>query len=92
LTYHYLGDQPTARALTERALRNPHHLDSSLGLGYQVETKVAMAGQLRRILWLQGFADQARAASQDAVTVARKGEHPFAIVNALAYGSIPVLL
>jgi predicted ATPase/DNA-binding winged helix-turn-helix (wHTH) protein len=92
LTYHYLGDQTTARALTERALRNPHHLDASLGLGYQVETKVAMAGQLGRILWLQGFADQARAAAQDAATAARKGEHPFAIVNALAYGSIPVLL
>jgi predicted ATPase/DNA-binding winged helix-turn-helix (wHTH) protein len=92
LTYHYLGDQTTARVLTERALRNPHHLDSSLGLGYQVETKVAMAGQLGRILWLQGFADQARAAAQDAVTAARKGEHPFAIVNAMAYASIPVLL
>jgi predicted ATPase/DNA-binding winged helix-turn-helix (wHTH) protein len=92
LTHHFLGDQPAARGFTERALRNPHLLDASMGLGYQVETPVAMAGQLARILWVQGFPDQARAAAADAVAAARKGAHPFAMVNALAYGSVPVAL
>ncbi len=92
LTHHYLGHQPIAREFTERALRNPHHLDSSLRLGYQVETPVAMAGQLARILWLQGFADQARAAAADAMMAARQGEHPFAAVYALTYASVPVAL
>src|SRR5271156_2851388 len=59
LTYHFLGHQPTAREFTQRALRHAHLLDSSLGLGYQVETPVAMAAQLGRILWVLGFADQA---------------------------------
>ena len=92
LTHHFLGHQPVAREFTERALRNPHSLDASMGLGYQVETPVAMAGQLARILWLQGFPDQARAAAADAVAAARKGAHPFAMVNALAYASVPVAL
>ena len=92
LTHHYLGDQQIAREFTERALRNPHLLDASSGLGYQVETPVAMAGQLARILWLQGFADQARAAAADAVMTARKGEHPFAMVYALTIASVPVSL
>jgi hypothetical protein len=61
LTHHFLGHQPTAREFTQRALRDAHHLDSSLGLGYQVDTPVAMAAQLARILWLQGLPDQAMA-------------------------------
>ena len=84
LTHHCLGHQPTAREITQRALRHAHHLDSSLGLGYQVETPVAMAAQLARILWLQGFPDQAMAAATDAMTAARKSGHTYAMVYALA--------
>ncbi|MBV9249007.1 MAG: hypothetical protein JO227_07175, partial [Acetobacteraceae bacterium] len=67
LTHHFIGSQSIAREFTERALRNAHHLDSSMGLGYQVETPVAMAAQLARILWVQGFPDQAMAMSAKAL-------------------------
>jgi predicted ATPase len=80
LTHHFLGHQPTAREFTQRALRHAHHLDSSLGLGYQVETPVAMAAQLARILWLQGFPDQAIVAATDAITAARKSGHSYDMV------------
>jgi predicted ATPase len=92
LTHHCLGHQPTAREITQRALRHAHHLDSSLGLGYQVETPVAMAAQLARILWLQGFPDQATVAATDAITSARKSGHSYAMVYALAFGSVPIAL
>src|SRR5215469_11989113 len=92
LTHHCLGHQPTAREITQRALRHAHHLDSSLGLGYQVETPVAMAAQLARILWLQGFPDRATAAATDGITAARKSGHPFAMVYALAFASVPIAL
>jgi hypothetical protein len=92
LTHHCLGDQPTARELTQRALSHAHHLDSSLGLGYQVETPVAMAAQLARILWLQGLPDQAMGAATDAITAARKSGHSYAMVYALAFGSVPLAL
>ena len=91
LTYHFLGDQPTARTLTEHALRHPQHLHS-LGLGYQVETPVAMSAQLARILWLQGFPDRARTAANDAVAAAHLHGHPFAMVYTLAFGSAQVAL
>jgi predicted ATPase/DNA-binding winged helix-turn-helix (wHTH) protein len=92
LTYHFLGNQPIARKLTERALRKAHHLDSSLGLGYQVETPVAMAAQLARILWVQGFPDQAMAMSAKALTAALEVGHPQATFYALAYAGVPVAL
>ena len=92
LTNHFLGDQPIARSFTERALRHPEHLDSSLGLGYQVETPVAMAAQLARILWLQGFPDRAKLAATDAIEAARQSGHPFAMVYGLAFGSASVAL
>jgi len=92
LTHHCLGHQPTARELTQRALLHPHHLDSSLGLGYQIETPVAMAAQLARILWLQGLPDQAMVAATDAITAAGKSGHSFAMVYALAFGSVPIAL
>jgi hypothetical protein len=92
LTHHYLGHQPIAHEITQRALRHAHHLDSSLGLGYQVETPVAMAAQLARILWLQGFPDRATAAATDGITAARESGHPFAMVYALAFASVPIAL
>jgi hypothetical protein len=92
LTHHCLGHQPAAREITERALRHAHLLDSSLGLGYQVETPVAMAAQLARILWLQGFPDQAMVAATDAITAARESGHSYAMVYALAFGSVPIAL
>jgi predicted ATPase/DNA-binding winged helix-turn-helix (wHTH) protein len=92
LTHHFLGHQPTAREFTQRALRHAHHLDSSLALGYQVETPVAMAAQLARILWLQGLPDQAMVAAIDAITAARKSGHSYAMVYALAFGSVPIAL
>jgi predicted ATPase len=51
-----------------------------------------MAAQLARILWLQGFPDQAMGAATDAITAARKSGHSFAMVYALAFGSVPVAL
>ncbi|HTI82439.1 MAG TPA: winged helix-turn-helix domain-containing protein [Acetobacteraceae bacterium] len=92
LTHHFLGNQPIARTLTEHALRHPEHLDASLGLGYQVETPVAMSAQLARILWLQGFPDSARSAANDALAAAHQSGHPFAMIYALAFASAPVAL
>jgi predicted ATPase/DNA-binding winged helix-turn-helix (wHTH) protein len=92
LTHHFLGNQPVGREFTERALRNPHHLDSSLGLGYQVETPVAMAAQLARIRWVEGFPDRAMALSAQALTAALEIGHPHATFYALAYAGVPVAL
>ena len=58
LTHHVLGHQPIAREFTERAVRQPHRFDPASGIGYQVETPVAMGTLLASFLWLGGFTDQ----------------------------------
>ena len=92
LTHHLLGHQPLARQFTERALRQPHHLDPTSSVGYQVETPVAMGAQLARILWLSGFPDQAMVAARAAVAVARNSLHSFPVCYAVAQAGIPVAL
>ena len=92
LTYHLLGQQPAAREFTERALRQPHLLDPASGIGYQVETPVAMRAQLARILWLTGFPDQAVAAAREAVATAQNSGRSFPICYALTQAGVPVAL
>jgi predicted ATPase len=90
LTHHVLGHQPIAREFTEHALRQPHLLDPAAGIGYQVETPVAMGALLGRILWLLGFPDQAERAVNEAVAAALNGGRTYAICYALSFGGITI--
>ena len=92
LTHHLLGDQPIARDFTERALRQPHRFEAVSGIGYQVETPVAMAAQLARILWLSGFPDQATIAAKAAVTAAGDSGRAFPVFYAVVFAGLPVAL
>jgi hypothetical protein len=92
LTHHVLGHQQLARDFTERALRQPRSLDPRSGIGYQVETPIAMPAQLARILWMMGFPDQATDAANGAVAVARDAGRSFPIAYAAAFAGLPVAL
>src|SRR5262249_17043508 len=48
--------------------------------------------ELVRTLWMQGITDQAMVAATDAIAAARKSGHPYAMVYALAFGSVPIAL
>ncbi|WP_084788556.1 winged helix-turn-helix domain-containing protein [Bradyrhizobium sp. Cp5.3] len=92
LTHHLLGHQQLAQEWTERTLRQPHRLAPSMGMGYQVETPVAMQALLARILWIRGFPDQALAAAAAATSAAGATGHSFALAYALAFAGLPVAL
>jgi len=92
LTHHVLGHQPIAREFTERAVRQPHRFDPASGIGYQVETPVAMGALLARILWLGGFPDQATQAAAEAVAAAQKIGHSFPIYYAVVFAGLPIAL
>jgi predicted ATPase/DNA-binding winged helix-turn-helix (wHTH) protein len=92
LTHHALGHQPLAREFTERALRQPHPLETTSGVGYQVETPIAMRAQLARILWLMGFPDQATAAARDAVVAAQESARSFPVIYVVSFSTLPVAL
>jgi predicted ATPase/DNA-binding winged helix-turn-helix (wHTH) protein len=83
LTHYAMGHQPIAREFTERALRQPRLLSSASGIGYQVETPVAMRAQLARILWLMGFPDQAMAAMREALEAAENSGQSYPICYAV---------
>lgn len=72
LTHHVIGHQAIAREFAERALGHPHHFEPTSGIGYQVETPVAIGALLARILWLLGFPDQAMEAATEATAAARE--------------------
>jgi predicted ATPase len=92
LTLHLLGRQSAAREFTERALGQPQQLDGAAGIGYQVETPVAMRGQLARILWMSGFPDQAMVAAREAVSAALNNSRSFPICYAVVHAGLPVAL
>jgi predicted ATPase/DNA-binding winged helix-turn-helix (wHTH) protein len=92
LTHHLLGHQSDARAFTERALSRPDDLDPTSGMGYQVETPVAMKAQMARVLWLTGSPDLATQAAEEAVATALSLGHSFPVAFAIAFAGLPVAL
>jgi predicted ATPase/DNA-binding winged helix-turn-helix (wHTH) protein len=82
---HFLGDQTSARVHIERVLATyirPAHRSSALRFGY--DQLVTARAAFARILWLQGFPDQAIAAAQRAVDDAQSLDHAPSLCNALA--------
>ncbi len=92
LTHHVMGQQAVARVFTERALQQPHYFDPASGIGYQVDTPVAMGAQMARILWLLGFPQQAMEAASAAMTAARNTGHSFPVVYAVTFAGFPMAL
>ncbi len=92
LTHHAMGNQAIAREFSERALDQSHHFDPASGIGYQVETPVAIGALQARILWLLGLPDQAMAAAREATEEARNTGHSFPVIYALTFAGVPVAL
>jgi len=87
---HYLGEQTQAREQIERMLG--HQADPvrrAHAIRFQYDQQIAARMILARILWLQGFPDQARRAAEQSVADARRIDHALSICNAL---EIPCLV
>jgi predicted ATPase len=84
VSLHYLGDQANARRHLERMLSRyvtPAH--RSHAIRFQYDQPVAARMILARILWLQGFPDQALRTAQDNVAAARAIDHALSLCYAL---------
>ena len=87
---HYLGEQSNARQHLERMLgRYADPVRRSHAIRFQYDQKVAAHMILARILWLQGFPDQARRTAQENVEDARVVDHALSLCNAL---EVPCLI
>lgn len=86
---HFYGNHAAARAAAERVLQHPA---VSVPLAYSpmpVDRRVSMRIVLARILWLEGFADQAVSLSDECLEYAAS-DSPFALCQSLALAACPI--
>jgi tetratricopeptide (TPR) repeat protein len=90
---HYLGDHTSARQRFERLIAHyvPPGRRSDL-IRFQFDSLVGARGHLARILWLQGYPDQAVRAAESSIDAARAINHALNLCYALTYFGCPVAL
>jgi predicted ATPase/DNA-binding winged helix-turn-helix (wHTH) protein len=92
---HFLGNQTSARAHLEHVLANcspskrRSHSYSSL---VQYDLRVMPHSMLARILWLQGFPNQAMHIAEDTVQRALEDDNAVSIFNVLCHVTCPIAL
>jgi ATP/maltotriose-dependent transcriptional regulator MalT len=91
VSLHYCGDQTNARHHIERMLRGDVAAVQRLVV-FQFDHRVVARLTLARILWLQGFPDQARRTAQSTVDDARVLNHTVSMCLALNKAACPVAL
>jgi predicted ATPase/DNA-binding winged helix-turn-helix (wHTH) protein len=90
---YYLGDLPGAR----------RHLQTVLGhdaapaqrgqfVRFQIDLKAGARAYLARVLWLQGFPDQAMRTAENSLEDARVTNHATSLGNTLAVAACPIAL
>lgn len=87
---HYLGNQAEARRHIERTLAG--YPARPRPNRYQFDQRVTAQATRARILWLQGFPDQAMRSARESVEAAQAGEDVLSLCNALVQAACPVAL
>jgi predicted ATPase len=93
VSQHYLGEQPSARRHIERVLANyttPDHRPDIIR--FQLDQRMAARVFLARILWLQGFPEQAMRAAESSIEDGRTANHVTSLCYALALAACPTAL
>jgi predicted ATPase/DNA-binding winged helix-turn-helix (wHTH) protein len=91
VSYHYLGDQVSARRHLEPTLDCVPHQKSQI-VRFQIDQGVFAHVYLSRILWLQGFPQQAVRTAQKSVEEARAANHAMSLCYALALSGCLITL
>src|SRR5438876_430607 len=90
---HFLGEQTRARGYIERMLeRYVAPLNRSDVVRFQFDQRVTARITLSRVLWLQGFADQAMRTVQGAIDDALAIQHTLSLCNALGQAACPLAI
>jgi predicted ATPase/DNA-binding winged helix-turn-helix (wHTH) protein len=93
LALHILGDQPGARRHLEPLVRSrvvPAR--SSHIILYQYDQRVLLDCYYARVLWLQGFPDQASRLTESLVEYVRTKDHVLSFLYALLIAACPIAL
>jgi predicted ATPase/DNA-binding winged helix-turn-helix (wHTH) protein len=90
---HYLGDHANARRHLDRVLSQyvPSVHWSHIS-GFLVDHRVTARTMLSRVLWIQGFADQAVSSARSTVDEARATGSALSLCTALAHAACPIAM
>jgi hypothetical protein len=84
LSHHFAGNQTVARQHAERALaQTATRIVPLSDRAFEFEHRVSTLAVLARILWIQGFPDQAIRAGRESVECAQSTGHPLSLCYAL---------
>ncbi|AXL50230.1 transcriptional regulator [Paraburkholderia caffeinilytica] len=89
---HYVGDQQQARGALEQFLQHVDSLQHRLLLGQSVDQRVVGRATLARVLWLQGFVDQALVLAEECVAAACSQGQAIVTCYVLVEAEIPLAL
>jgi predicted ATPase/DNA-binding winged helix-turn-helix (wHTH) protein len=93
LALHILGDQPGARRHLEPLVRSRVATARSSHISlYQYDQRVLLDCHYARVLWLQGFGDQASRHTESLVDYVRTREHVLSCLYALLMAACPIAL
>jgi hypothetical protein len=93
VSLHFLGDQTGARRhielMLDRYISRDYRSDA---VRFQFDQRVTANITLARVLWLQGFADQAMRNVKNNIDRALSVSHTLSLCNALAQAACPIAL
>jgi predicted ATPase len=90
-SHHFLGEQEAARRHIERMLdRSTSVSDPSEIIRFQCNQSIAARSYLAKVLWLQGYPEQALEAVEHTISDARAISHSHSLCYALASGACPI--
>ncbi len=93
VSQHCLGDQGGARRHLDRVFADDTAVDhQKYMIRFQIDLLVSARVILARVLWLQGFPDQAMRAAASSIDDARAADHAVSLCYALALGACPIAL
>jgi hypothetical protein len=90
---HFLGDQPSARHYLEHMLA--HYVPPAQKpeiTRFQLDQRETARALLARVLWLQGFPDQAMRTVESSVEDARAANHVTSLCQTLAVAACPIAM
>src|SRR5262249_34076887 len=92
LTHHFLGNQGVARQHTEQVLRVVRSSENPPNTESQLSPEIAATSLLARILWVQGFPDQALTMLGEAIDAAQRSVHRYSMSYVLTFAGCPASL
>jgi predicted ATPase/DNA-binding winged helix-turn-helix (wHTH) protein len=92
LAKHFLGDQASARRHLEQALTRLAADQGREVTRFQIDTQMSTLAFLARVLWLQGFLDQAVRTAEKSIERAQATGNALSQCYALALAACPIAL